>query len=173
MRHSACDAGGVSELIRAAGPGDVQAMTALAGLRREQYARYQPLFWRPAAVAIEQHRAYLGRLVASDEVITLVSEEDGELTGFLIAMLKPAPPVYDPGGPSCDIDDFVVTPAARWPTTGVRLLRAALAEARRRGAVQAVVVTAHLDEPKREALRACGLEVASEWWVTPQGLGDS
>jgi hypothetical protein len=55
----------------------------------------------------------------------------------------------------------------------VRLLRAALAEARQRGAVQAVVVTAQLDEPKREALRACGLEVASEWWVTPQGLRDS
>ena len=34
------------------------------------------------------------------------------------------------------------------------------------------VVTAQLDEPKREALRACGLEVASEWWVTPQGLRD-
>jgi hypothetical protein len=46
----------------------------------------------------------------------------------------------------------------------------ALAEAGQRGAVQAVVVTAHLDEPKRQALRACGLEVASEWWVTPQGL---
>jgi len=152
---------------------DVPAMTALAGARREQYAQYQPLFWRPAAVAPEKHRAYLGRLVASDEVITLVSEEGGQLTGFLIAALKPAPPVYDPGGPSCDIDDFVVTPAARWPTTGVRLLRAALAEARRRGAVQAVVVTAHLDEAKREALRACGLEVASEWWVTPEGLRDS
>jgi hypothetical protein len=80
------------------------------------------------------------------------------------------PPVYDLGGLSCDIDDFVVTPAANWTTTGVRLLRAALAEAGQRGAVQAVVVTTHLDEPKREALRACGREVASEWWVTPQGL---
>jgi hypothetical protein len=67
----------------------------------------------------------------------------------------------------------VVTPAANWPTTGVELLRAALAEAGRRGAVQAVVVTAHLDEPERQALRACGLEIASEWWVTPQGLGTS
>jgi hypothetical protein len=67
----------------------------------------------------------------------------------------------------------VVTPAASWPTTGVQLLRAALAEAGQRGAVQAVVVTAHLDEPKRQALRACGLEVASEWWVTPQGLRSS
>jgi GNAT superfamily N-acetyltransferase len=166
----------VGDQIRAAVQADVPAMTALAAVRREQYARYQPLFWRPAPAAPDKHRAYLGRLVASDEVITLVSEEAGEeageLTGFLIATLKPAPPVYDPGGLSCDIDDFVVTPAAGWPTTGARLLRAALAEAGQRGAVQAVVVTAHLDEPKRQALRACGLEVASEWWVTPRGLQD-
>jgi hypothetical protein len=72
--------------------------------------------------------------------------------------------------PTCQIDDFVVVPAARWPTTGARLLLAGLAEASQRGAVQAVVVTAHLDQPKREALRACGLELASEWWVTPQGF---
>jgi hypothetical protein len=28
-----------------------------------------------------------------------------------------------------------------------------------------VVVTAHLDQPKRDALRSCGLSMASEWWV--------
>jgi len=145
-------------------------MTALAADRREQYARYQPLFWRPATGAAERHRAYLGRLVDSDQVITLVGEEDGQFTGFLIAELKPAPPVYDPGGLSCVIDDFAVASPDRWPTTGVGLLRAALAEAGQRGAVQAVVVTAHLDEPKRQALRASGLEIASEWWVTPRGL---
>jgi len=41
----------------------------------------------------------------------------GQLTGFLIATLNLAPPVYDPGGLTCDIDDFVVTPAPKWPTT--------------------------------------------------------
>jgi len=160
----------VSEQIRPAVQADVHAMADLAAIRREQYARYQPRFWRPAAAAPGKHRAYLASLVARDEVITLVSDEAGQLTGFLIAALNPAPPVYDPGGLTCDIDDFVVAPATRWPTTGVQLLRAALAQAGQRGAVQAVVVTAHLDQPKRQALRACGLEIASEWWVTPQAL---
>ena len=109
-------------------------MAALASIRREQYARYQPRLWRPAAGAPGKHRTYLGSLVASDEVITLVSEEAGQLTGFLIATLNPAPPVYDPGGLTCDIDDFVVTPATRWPTTGVRLRRAARLGQGRRGA---------------------------------------
>lgn len=145
-------------------------MTALATIRRDQYARYQPLFWRPAGGAAGKHRRYLASLVATDEVITLVGEEAGQLTGFLIATLTAAPPVYDPGGLTCQIDDFTVVADASWPTAGVRLLRAGLAQAARRGAVQAVVVTGHLDQAKRKALRACGLEVASEWWVTPQSL---
>lgn len=156
----------MSEHIRAATPPDVDAMSALAGIRREQYARYQPRFWRPAAGALDRHRPYLAGLVASQEVITLVSEDAGQLTGFLIATVTAAPPVYDPGGLTCQIDDFVVVPEARWLTTGVQLLRAGLAQAARHGAVQAVVVTAQLDQPKRQALRACGLQVASEWWVT-------
>jgi len=145
-------------------------MATLAAIRREQYARYQPLYWRPAAGVQDKHRAYLASLVASDKVITLVSDDAGQVTGFLIATLTPAPPVYDPGGLTCQIDDFVVAPATKWPATGAELLRAGLAEAGRRGAVQAVVVTGHLDQPKRQALRACGLEIASEWWVTPQPL---
>jgi hypothetical protein len=149
---------------------DVAAMTTLATIRREQYSRYQPRFWRPAAAAQDTHRSHLASLVASSEAITLVSDEAGQLTGFLIATLNPAPPVYDPGGLTCLIDDFVVAPATKWLTTGAELLRAGLAEAGRRGAVQAVVVTGHLDQPKRQALRACGLEIASEWWVTPQAL---
>lgn len=148
-------------------------MAALARIRREQYARYQPLFWRPAVDALDKHRAYLASLTGDDKVITLVSEEASQLTGFLIATLTGAPPVYDPGGPTCQIDDFVVVPEDRWQTTGARLLRAGLAEAGLRGAVQAVVVTAHLDQPKRQALRACGLEPASEWWVTPQALAQT
>jgi len=160
----------VSEQIRPAVQADAAAMATLAAIRREQYARYQPLYWRPAVGVQDKHRAYLASLVASDRVITLVSEDAGQVTGFLIATLTEAPPVYDPGGPTCQIDDFVVTPATKWPTAGAELLRAGLAEAGRRGAIQAVVVAGHLDEPKRQALRACGLEIASEWWVTPEAL---
>jgi hypothetical protein len=160
----------VSEQIRPAVQADVAAMTTLAAMRREQYARYQPMFWRPAADAQHRQRPYLAKLVANDDVITLVSEQGGQVTGFLIATLTSAPGVYDPGGLTCQIDDFVVGPVEKWPTTGAELLRAGLAEAGRRGAIQAVVVTGHLDQPKREALQACGLEIASEWWVTPQPL---
>ena len=73
-------------------------------------------------------------------------------------------------GRTCQIDDFVVEPG-RWDSAGIRLLRAAIEQAKGRGAIQAVVVTGHLDLEKREALRACGLNIASEWWVTPALTG--
>ena len=142
-------------------------MADLAAVRRQRYARWQPVFWRPAAGAQDKHRAYLSGLVAHGTVIALVSEHAGQLDGFLIATLVPAPPVYDPGGLTCLIDDFAVVPAANWPTAGAALLRAALAEAARRGAAQAVVVTGRRDHPKRRTLRSCGLDVTSEWWTMP------
>jgi hypothetical protein len=58
------------EQIRAAAAADVAAMADLAAIRRDQYARYQPLFWRPAADALDKHRAYLASLIGNDEVIT-------------------------------------------------------------------------------------------------------
>lgn len=155
----------MTEHIRPAVAADVDAVTALASQRRSQYARYQPVFWRPAADAEQIHRPYLAHLIEDQDVITLVSEESGTVTGFLVAQLGGAPAVYDPGGQTCDIDDFVVAPG-RWATTGVQLLRSAIERAAERGAIQVVVITAHLDENKREVLRQCGLSIASEWWVT-------
>jgi len=155
----------VAEYVRRAVAGDVDAITALASLRRSRYAQYQPVFWRPAANAEDVHRPYLAELVSNNDVLTLVSDDDGTVAGFLIATFADAPAVSDPGGLTCTIDDFVVAPG-RWPTTGAKLLRTAISDAAARGAIQAVVVAANPDEPKREALRCCGLSIASAWWVT-------
>jgi GNAT superfamily N-acetyltransferase len=77
-----------------------------------------------------------------------------------------APGVYNPGGRTGQIDDFVVEPG-RWNSSGIQLLRAAVEQAKDRGAIRVVVVAGHLDQEKREALQASGLSIASEWWVTP------
>jgi GNAT superfamily N-acetyltransferase len=156
----------VTEQIRPATAADVDAIAAMAARRRLLYSAFQPVFWAPAPNAEEVHKPHLLALIASEGVISLVSESSGELTGFVIASVGDAPAVYDPGGRTCMIDDFVVEPG-RWNSTGAQLLKAAIEMAASRGAIQAVVVTGHLDHEKRDALRACGLSVASEWWVTP------
>jgi hypothetical protein len=52
-----------------------------------------------------------------------------------------------------------------WLTIGPLLLNALHSLAASRLAAQMIVVTAHLDEPKRAALKSRGLTIASEWWV--------
>ena len=153
--------------IRPAGADDLEPIVALADDRRRQYATFQPVFWRPAPDAAARQRPYLNSLIADATVITLVAISDETLVGFVIGRLVPAPAVYEPGGPTCTIDDFTVSQSASWATVGVDLLRAIQEEARHRGAAQLVVVCGHLDQAKRAALETCRLTIASEWWVAP------
>jgi hypothetical protein len=81
--------------------------------------------------------------------------------------LTPAPPVYDPGGPTCLIYDFTVASSDLWLAVGLDLVRAVSDAARERGAVQVLVTTAFQDTAKRAALQAGGLGIASEWWTRP------
>ncbi|GAA2845455.1 GNAT family N-acetyltransferase [Nonomuraea rubra] len=155
------------QVIREASPGDVAAMAGLMARRREEYERYQPVFWRRAPGAADRHAAFLAGLVGDPEVIVRVCERDGRFAGFAIASLVPSPPVYDPGGPTCTIDDYAVVDDRDWASIGVDLLRAVTDEARARGAAQVVVVCGHADQAKREALRLAGLSIASEWWTAP------
>jgi Acetyltransferase (GNAT) family len=144
---------------------DVGAVAALAALRRQDCELQQPRFWRQAEDALAQHSSYLHQLVGDHEHIFLVTEDDTHLIGFAIGRLVAAPPVYDPGGPTCLIDDFAVESPDAWELAGLALLRDVSRVARDRGAVQVVVVAARHDEPKRRALTEAGLTPASEWWL--------
>lgn len=83
----------------------------------------------------------------------------------MLAQLVPAPPVYDPGGLTCSIDDFAVADPDLWASVGVDLLREVQREAGQCGAAQVVVVCGHQDHAKRAAPDNCALTIASEWWV--------
>jgi hypothetical protein len=91
----------------------------------------------------------------------------GVVDGFVIAALVPAPPVYDPGGPTCLIDDFVVADLDLWPSMGRELLDEVHQRAARRGAVQSLVVCGPLDQQKRSMLLAAGSVIISEWFTQP------
>ncbi|MFD1931275.1 GNAT family N-acetyltransferase [Nonomuraea mangrovi] len=153
--------------IRRASSGDVTAIAALMARRRERYEQHQPVFWRRAADARTRHATFLATMVGDPKVICQVAERDDGFAGFAIGSLVPSPPVYDPGGPTCTLDDFAVVDDQDWATIGIDLLREVADEARRHGAAQVVVVCGHADKAKREALRLAGLSIASEWWTAP------
>jgi hypothetical protein len=152
--------------IRGAEVSDVATIAELARARRLEYAKAQPMFWNPAADAVERHQQFLAELIERADVVSLVAVDAApELQGYLFATLVPAPPVYNPGGPTGSIDDFAVRQPDLWPTVGVELLLAAMSALRAAGTSQVVVVSGQHDEDKRAALTSAGLSVASEWWT--------
>jgi hypothetical protein len=136
-------------VIRDALAGDAARMAELAERKREQYKGDAPVFHRPKAGARDQHAEFLGTPIADPRAVTLVHETaDGRVDGFIVGVLVPPPPVYDPGALTCLVDDFMVESPDLWPTVGAALLARATAVAKPRGAVQSVVVCGPHDVPK-------------------------
>ena len=152
--------------IRSAEDFDLDQILNLANAKRLEYESYQPVFWRGASDAVAQQRDYIAYQIADANVFTFVAESDSTLLGFIIGRLVPSPPVYNPGGLTCSIDDFVVNGDDLWETVGTELLDEVKKKAFSKGAVQVVVVCGHLDVPKRKALEKSSLSIASEWWVS-------
>ena len=150
--------------IRRAVETDISAMVRLSDLKRTQYESFSPVFWKKAPEAALKQKTFFSELLQRDTVIALVSEADG-IDGFIIANIVAAPPVYDPGGKVCMIDDFVVISPELWVTVGKRLRDQIQLEAKMRGAVLSVTVCGHLDKLKREYLQNADAHIASEWYV--------
>ena len=142
-------------------------MAELAAQKREEYKHYAPVFHRPSAGARDVQEPYLASLVEADDEVAFVHETNGSVDGFLVASLVPPPPVYDPGGPTCSVDDFMVATPDLWDSAGRALLERAIEITRARGAVQTVVVCGPRDRPKRDLLVSMGHDVASEWFTLP------
>jgi len=145
---------------------DIDAMAALSDAKRKQYAQYQPVFHNPADNALELQKPFLATQLERANNICLVHEAaDGIITGFVIATVHDAPPVYNPGGKVCGVDDFCVASAEGWQEIGQMLLAAVWELARDSGAVLNIVVCGPQDAAKRDMLAELGYSVASEWFV--------
>jgi hypothetical protein len=160
--------------IRDVTAADVPSMAALADAKRTEYATYSPVFWRKSDNGMEvQTRFFTNRMLPSDTINSLVADRDGTIEGFVIGMIREAPPVYDPGGPVCWIDDFTVARPELWETVGTALYREATIRAQQRGVVAMVTIAGHLDMPKRAMLQAQDVPITVETYVQalqqPQG----
>jgi GNAT superfamily N-acetyltransferase len=144
---------------------DLEEVLQIAAARRQQYVGYQPQFWRPAHDAVDRQREFFASLLADDDTFLAVARDGGKVYGFALARMVDAPPVYDPGGPSCVVDDFAVADPADWSNVGPMLLDAVRTWGADHGATQLVVVVAQLDGAQRAVLEESRLTIASEWWV--------
>jgi hypothetical protein len=130
---------------------DVAWAAALMERRRQGYAGYSPVFWRPRPGVTGLHARLLSRQVASPGYVALRTGH-----GFLIGQSR---------GQEGFVDDFAVDQTARWDADGAALLLAAWHRWEADGVQAARVVTAHADEDKRAMLAALHLDLAEQWWV--------
>jgi hypothetical protein len=131
---------------------DVGWAAELMERRRQVYARYSPVFWRPAANATGLHARFLGRQAGAAGNVALRTDR-----GFIIAQCRAAEGF---------VDDFAVDGDDAWATDGAELLLAAAGRlAAEGGPDQVRVVTAHADEPKVAMLAGLSLRLVEQWWV--------
>jgi len=147
--------------IRTAKETDIPRMVAIAETKHVEYEGYSPLFWRKAPDSSPKQAVFFQRLLTSPEVLALVAEEGDTLLGFIISALTLPPPVYNPGGPVCIVDNFAVANPQDWDSVGAELLAAVERAAKVRGAVLSVIVCPQRDEAKRAMLQQAGAAVAS------------
>jgi hypothetical protein len=120
--------------------------------RRQAYARYSPVFWRPAQGVTGLHERFLRRQIASPANVALRTEH-----GFIIGQRR---------GQEGFVDDFAIDEAGSWDGDGAGLLLATWHRWQTAGGADAVrVVTAHADEEKSGMLGRLSLELAAQWWV--------
>ena len=120
--------------------------------RRQEYARYSPVFWRPAKDVVGLHARFLVRQVSADTNIALRTEH-----GFIICQRRATEGF---------VDDFAVEHPETWADHGAALLLTAASRLSAMGQVRAIrVVSAHADQPRVSMLRSLSLHLAEQWWV--------
>lgn len=132
--------------------------------RRQQYASYSPVFWRPAVGVMDLHRQFLARVIAHERVMALRSRH-----AFVICQRRRAQGEHGAGderGPEGMVDDFAVEPPGTWADDGAALLRALAERLTAAGDASVMrVVTANADRPKADMLESLSLTLAEQWWV--------
>jgi hypothetical protein len=145
-------------LVERATANDAPAAARLAELKRAEYERYSPVFWRPAADARARHEPFLRSCLVSSEFTSYAARDDGELRGIAIAHHRVGPPPLTTED-AWLVDDFLVA-AEAWQEVGGALLEQLERQ-------PLVVLAARRDEAKQRFLRGRGYDRAASWWVRP------
>lgn len=142
--------------IRRAGRGDLEAVGRLgAMLVRTHYAFDHDRFLAPLEGTETAYAAFLGRQLDSRDACVFVAERDGVIAGYVFAALEPLN-WKELRGPAGFIHDLAVSEEARRSGVGTKLIEAAVAWLRDRGAPRVILGTAAQNAVARSLFRQLG-----------------
>jgi ribosomal protein S18 acetylase RimI-like enzyme len=142
--------------IRTAEQKDVAALGRLgAMLMRVHYAFDRQRFLAPGAGTESGYASFLGSMLDSPEDCVFVAEEEGRVVGYVYVALEPLS-WKELRGPAGFIHDVAVAEESRGSGAGTKLMQAAVAWLRERGAPRVVLWTAASNEPARSLFQRFG-----------------
>ena len=150
--------------VRAAKSDDIPKIVELCEAERRRYEVGYANFYAVAPDYAQKKTESVAQLIDSDNALALVHETGGQIDGLILGRLVNAPPVYNPGGMVCLIEDFLVASPQGWPKTGAALEKAANERVRQLGGVLLVVESMHTATSKRDLLLSTGFNIASDWF---------
>lgn len=130
---------------------DAAWAAALMERRRQVYAGYSPVFWRPRPGVTGLHGCFLRRRIVAPQYVALRGDH-----AFIIGQRRPGQGF---------VHDVAVDQDRSWDTDGADLLRAAWQRLSAGGCATMRVVTANADSSKSRMLRSLSLCLAEQWWV--------
>ena len=153
------DAGGGSSAVRPAAPADAEGFAALARTSAARQHGMQLLWRQPPDPGGYRE------LIADPDCLALTLERDGRIEGYALGRAGlPAPPVYDPGGSTCLVDELAV--AGTGPDQDYAALLAAAERVAADGGDRQLLVACPAREPsKRRALDSRGYRWPVDWYA--------
>jgi len=145
-----------SPIIRPATRADLAAIGRLGALLVRTHHDFDARrFIAPAPQTAERYGGFIGSQLENRDVIVLVADLEGEVTGYTYAGVEG----YDYmalRGPAGALYDIVVDPAHRQHGIGRLLLDATLAALAERGVPRVVLSTAEQNEPAQRLFASAG-----------------
>ncbi|MFM2200158.1 MAG: hypothetical protein RL769_211 [Pseudomonadota bacterium] len=154
----------MSKKISLAKFSDISWMVDLSEIKRSNYQKYQPNFFKKNPNSLLIQSKYFEELLSDKNIIALVLSDK---SGFIMGRIITPPSVYD-AGLTLMIDDFCVSDINHnnsnpWFDQGQILLDEIIKIAKSREVKQILVVSGNHDKNKTEFLKKNNLTIASLW----------
>ena len=143
-------------VIRKAERHDLDSLGRLGAMLMRTHYAFDPQRFLPAGKGAERgYASFLGNMLDSEDDVIFVAEQDGAITGYVFAALEPLS-WKELRGPAGFVHDLVVADEARKSGIGTKLMDAAIAWLRERGAPRVILWTAAPNEAAQALFRRLG-----------------